>query len=809
MSKTTARIDMHCHSTASQVSRLGVQRAVGLPECATPPEEVYALAKRRGMDFVTITDHNTISGVLEIADRPDVFISEELTVQFPGSGAAAHVLCYGINPDDHDWLQANRGDIERCVAYLAEREIVCALAHPYYTVAAPLRRRERRRLAELFSVWEIRNGARSWTLNAPAANFIATRGGTGIAGSDDHGGVDIGRTWTQCPPASTPDELLAHLRSGLASVGGSHGSAAKWAHSAAALAVRVLGCEMPPNDCVPLEPRAVMTMVGRLMREGERRAGSVGSGLCAEHAAGLLWSWLDSIELEHLDQRALIALLQEERFGHEELARRATRVHEQKLRLAVDRATSALCSWEEGASVSASPASPPRSAEIAEVAEALFESCVPVIPYACAASFLASETSRLGRHHVQEERPRVAILVDGIGATHGVTRAIQEIRRRGVPGFEVEVVGTDAEVDRRLACAAEIEVPYWPGLRLGVPTLSGTVQALAEGAFDLIHVCSPGPVGVAGALVGRTLGLPLIGSHHTELVTYAELRTGSRELTLAIATVMDKLYGACELVLSPSPSADRALEALSVPLEKLIRWERGVDTTRFSPALRSRGTLSADHMNVLYAGRLEHEKGVAVLADAFLQAHQEEPSLRLVLAGRGGAEAFLRDRLGDTATFLGWLDGEELASTYASADLFVFPSATDTFGQVVIEAQASGLAVVAAAAGGPIQLIEDRVSGLLCAPDPAALAHAILELARSPLLRSRLASAALARARRRTWEGAFERLAVAYRRALGRRPGDSPSVEPESDGEHDFEGLEEVPVLAAAATGAPSDRLVA
>src|ERR1700746_1275175 len=84
------RADMHCHSTASQVSRLGVQRAAGLPECATPPQEVYELAKRRGMDFVTITDHDTIAGVLEIADRRDVFVSEELTAHFRDEPQAVH-----------------------------------------------------------------------------------------------------------------------------------------------------------------------------------------------------------------------------------------------------------------------------------------------------------------------------------------------------------------------------------------------------------------------------------------------------------------------------------------------------------------------------------------------------------------------------------------------------------------------------------------------------------------------------------------------------------------------------------------------
>ena len=236
-----ARVDLHCHSTASQVSRLGVQRAVGLPECATPPQEVYELAKRRGMDFVTITDHDTIDGVLQIADRPDVFISEELTAHFRGEPQAVHVLCYGIAPADHEWLQAHSGDVEECAAYMSEHEIVCALAHPYYTVAAPLTPRHRRRLADMFAIWEIRNGARARELNRPAAIYVNTRNGIGIGGSDDHAGVDIGRTFTETPPARTPAELLEHLRAGRTTARGEQGSAAKWAHAAIALAARTLG----------------------------------------------------------------------------------------------------------------------------------------------------------------------------------------------------------------------------------------------------------------------------------------------------------------------------------------------------------------------------------------------------------------------------------------------------------------------------------------------------------------------------------------------------------------------------------------
>jgi predicted metal-dependent phosphoesterase TrpH len=231
---------MHCHSTASQLSKLGVQRSLGLPECATPPQEVYELAKQRGMDFVTITDHDTIDGCLEIADRPACFVSEELTARFAGEPQAVHVLCYGITPGDHEWLQAHSGDVEACAAYLHEREIFCALAHPFFNVAAPLTRRHRRRLAELFPIWEIRNGSRAAELNMPAVVYIETHGGTGIGGSDDHAGVDIGRTFTKAPAAKTPEEFLSHLRRGDAEACGEQGSAAKWTHAAMALATRAL-----------------------------------------------------------------------------------------------------------------------------------------------------------------------------------------------------------------------------------------------------------------------------------------------------------------------------------------------------------------------------------------------------------------------------------------------------------------------------------------------------------------------------------------------------------------------------------------
>jgi glycosyltransferase involved in cell wall biosynthesis len=218
-------------------------------------------------------------------------------------------------------------------------------------------------------------------------------------------------------------------------------------------------------------------------------------------------------------------------------------------------------------------------------------------------------------------------------------------------------------------------------------------------------------------------------------------------------------------VLSPSPAADRSLLGLGLESERIGRWERGVDVERFDPNKADRDAFPGE-LKVLYAGRLTREKGVDLLAESFLKARRQEPRLHLLLAGGGPEEEELRSRLGEHATFLGWLEGEELPRAYASADAFLFCSTTDTYGQVVVEAGASGLPVVAVSEGGPASLIENRHTGILCCPDADHIAGALLQLASSPALRRRLGEAGRRAAESRSWERALEQLAAGYRCGL-------------------------------------------
>jgi glycosyltransferase involved in cell wall biosynthesis len=589
----------------------------------------------------------------------------------------------------------------------------------------------------------------------PAAVYIETHGGTGIGGSDDHAGVDIGRTFTETPPASTPEEFLRHLREGRADNRGDQGSAAKWAHSALALATRALIADPSLDETSgTTDPNVVLEIAERVVADGVERGGAPNATIGAREARALLRAWLESVDLS-ADPKRLIALMQQDDFSHSDLARRARRIHERRMTAAIDQLTGAVAERDG----------------LGDAARSLFEACIPAIPYVPSMTILGSEKAKLSSR--EGEPGRVALVVDGAGSMHGVTHTIERIREHGVPGWEVEVVGTDPRVDRRLPAVAEVEVPFYAGMTIGVPSVPELVATVAEGRYDLIHLASPGPAGVGAALTARIARLPLVGSYHTELAAYAGVRSGDPALEQAMRMGLSTFYRQCEVVLSPSAAADDSLTGLGIERQRIGRWVRGVDLSLYGPGRRDREGFPGE-VKVLYAGRLTKEKGAELLAESFLRARERDPRLHLLLAGGGPEEGMLRDRLGEHASFLGWLDRDELARAYASADVFLFCSRTDTYGQVVVEAQASGLPVVAVAEGGPLSLIDDRHTGWLCEPDPEALAGAVAQLAASPFLRERIARAALAEVQGRTWEAALGQLAAGYERALG-----SPRSKPE------------------------------
>jgi phosphatidylinositol alpha 1,6-mannosyltransferase len=271
-------------------------------------------------------------------------------------------------------------------------------------------------------------------------------------------------------------------------------------------------------------------------------------------------------------------------------------------------------------------------------------------------------------------------------------------------------------------------------------------------------------------VVARLLGVPVIGSYHTELGPYALHLTRDLLVAEAMEVYVDWFYGRCATVLAPTRGVAEALTARGLP--DVGVWGRGVDTDLFAPERRDedlrRRLLDGGDLLILSVGRLSQEKRIGILLDAFARVSRVRPKARLVVVGEGPARRELERTAPAGTVFAGEARGRELAAYYASADLFCFPSTTDTFGQVLLEAGASGLPAVAAAAGGALELVAHGRTGLLVPPEePGPLAAALLELADSKTRRAQMGGAGLAAARARTWDAAIAQVSDVYRRVLG------------------------------------------
>jgi glycosyltransferase involved in cell wall biosynthesis len=277
-------------------------------------------------------------------------------------------------------------------------------------------------------------------------------------------------------------------------------------------------------------------------------------------------------------------------------------------------------------------------------------------------------------------------------------------------------------------------------------------------------------MGVTGLLAAKLLGLPVVGSYHTELGPYALQLTRDAVVAELTGHWVDWFYRQCDLVLAPTLGVMAALTARGTGRRVLV-WGRGVDTDSFAPergntTLRTR-MLDGGDLLLLSVGRVSDEKRLDVLLEAFARIRPALPGARLVVVGDGPARERLAVQDHPQVSFLGEIRGRGLAELYAAADVFCFPSTTDTFGQVLLEAGASGLPTVSVDAGGGAELVADGITGLVVPPDdPAAFAAALLRLSASEPLRRNLGAAARERALARTWQSSWNELRDAYRVAV-------------------------------------------
>ena len=374
---------------------------------------------------------------------------------------------------------------------------------------------------------------------------------------------------------------------------------------------------------------------------------------------------------------------------------------------------------------------------------------------------------------------RVAIITESFppdinGVAHCVLRVAENLVARGhqplvvAPQPPRSTPARPAAKDPASLRYAVVRVPSVPlpgyrSFRLGLPS-HRLRDALAGHGTEVVHLASPVVLGAHGAAVAGRLGLPVVAVYQTDLPSYARAyRLGRAGEALAWRWLRGIHNGAARTL---APSTVTATGLLGRGIGSVWLWGRGVDTVRFDPARRSpqiRAQLApGGELIAGYVGRLATEKRVELLAKITAL-----PRVRLVIVGAGPAEAMLRRHLPD-ALFLGERRGDELAAVYASLDVFVHSGPYETFGQTLQEAAASGLPVVAPAAGGPLDLVDDGVTGFLVPPgDPDAFADAVARLAADPALRAAFGAAGRRRVLGRTWTALTDELIGHYAAVLG------------------------------------------
>ncbi|UZP66471.1 glycosyltransferase [Desulfovibrio mangrovi] len=807
------KADLHVHSRFSTRPSEWILQKIGCAESYTDPVALYHTARRQGMDFVTITDHNTIEGALQIAHLPHTFISEEVTAYFPEDRCKLHVLCYNITEAQHEEIQGLRTNVYELVDYFLQQGIPHAMAHAMYSLNGKLTQQHIERLILLFRTFEL-NGARNEVLNSTLCEILGSLDKARvermadehnmlprmhepwrkylIGGSDDHSSLNIARTHTVVQDVAhghTEGERIADFLRGISDgrseVCGEAAQPETMAHNLYSIAYQFYKNKFALNRHVnrdlllrfadraltssPEPEGGLLTRLHSLI--GFRRAKHVFArpprsvqGLLQKEAEDIIWN---DDEL-----RTLINTMENSGLASEQAwFRFVNHASETVMRNLAD----SLMGHALGANLFSVFNTIGSAGSLYAMLAPYF---VAYTLFTKDRTFCAESRDHFIERSHERQRLHIGHFSDTYHDVNGVARTLQmqlDIAHRVGKRLKVITCGPSSVTDNRPGVVnfdpiGTFTMPEYPELALYYPPVLRMLQYAYDQNFTHIHSATPGPIGLVALAVSRILQIPIHGTYHTAFPQYVSMLTDDAALEEAMWRYMIWYYNQMDRVYVPSRATGEELVARGLPREKVVFYQRGIDTEQFHPRYRNgffkryvpeEGVKDAGErqgeLKFVYVGRISLEKNIHVLTEAFrLMAHRLR-GIRLVVVGDGPyREEMELDLKGLPVTFTGYLTGEDLAAAYASSDVFVFPSGTDTFGNVVLEAQASGLPVIVSDMGGPKEnLIPGKTGFIVPEGDPIALADAMLQFADAPEMLDEMRKAARAYTESRSFEACF------------------------------------------------------
>lgn len=491
------------------------------------------MAKRAGMDFVTLTDHETIEGALTLTHHPDFFIGEEVSALFPEDGVYADVLIYGLDPADHAEIQSRRGNVYELVDYLREAGLVHLLAHPIYGMPRAVDRTQVEKRLALFGLWEFINGsrpaeqnrlAREIAANAEAADLreVAARHGlpspphrsvTGTAGSDDHGGIYGGAAYTIAPNVGSPKEFIEALAAGEVRSSGRDGSVGKLVHTGCKIAAAAIEENREPEPSLLKDLTLNIPVLRNFVPHAPDSTGKL---------------------LEGVPTLA--------RLGEDGIRSTLVRRYEKRL-------SAALGSAVEGS-----------MAGLLGSLGDLIDSHLFIAPHVAVHGYFGRERKKardLRRElfAVEPVQIKVGAFVDGKGGKHypaNIYRNLVTEAEHAYPNcLQLIGCGVDAGDMHTLRAIAELPSPLEDGSRLGIPSLLEVLEHVKEKDYNILHAATPGPLGIGALVAGLAMGIPVVGAYHASPGEYVRAASGDEFLAGLAASAVGQFYGRCSVVVVP------------------------------------------------------------------------------------------------------------------------------------------------------------------------------------------------------------------------------------------------------------------
>ncbi|HEY0792869.1 MAG TPA: glycosyltransferase [Chthoniobacterales bacterium] len=789
-----AKIDLHLHSRYSDRSAEWLFRRFDFPDSYSDPQLLYEKLKERGMTFVTFTDHNSIAGCLEVADHPDTFLSEEVTVCFPEDQTAVHLLVWNLTEPQHHEIQGLRGNIYELQAYLAEQGLVHGVAHLLYDKDRHLTADHVQRLILLFKHFEGLNGLRDSLLSevgqfllraltpelidqfASQQNLAPTHPEPWrkvlTAGSDDHAGVFPASAYTETPAGRSPADYFAFIAQGNCLTRGRGGTPIGISHglyNTAHQFAKGKFSSLSPNLGF-LELFFSRFMEGKNPTQftlGEKIA-LVSNGILSGKIFDLVKPANLSIWPElatYFGSPEVQAQLARETQGVPEPERRAFLLVALVCNQLAFRFFDKFVNQISGGNV----------IEAVQSLSALMPMGLLLGPYFYGFHSQAPSRRRLQEicegtvHLVPPElaNTKRAWFTDTLEDVNGVANTIRKMTAAArEAGADLTVVTSRQSITlrdipiRNFEPIGEFELPEYELQKLSFPPVLNMLDYIQRERFTEVIISTPGPVGLTALLAAKMLDLKTTGIYHTDFPQYVRILTQDNYMETLAWNFMHWFYSQLDLVYVNSEYYRQRWIEKGLSERRLKILPRGLDTHLFTPELRDplfwrHFGKEPDELGLLYVGRISREKNLEVAMKASQSLRAEGLKVRMLLVGDGPYLKELREQYPESC-FTGYLDGKELATAYASGDVFLFPSTTDTFGNVILEAQAAGLPCVVSDHGGPQELVRHRVDGFVTrALDAADFAAALRRLVQDAKLRLLMGQRAREHVLTRSWTNAF------------------------------------------------------